>query len=58
MSDRLDTLADENPAVSEALIIISGNVRHTAALLEVLVVTKNGTALRTGSSEFMMAYRS
>ena len=45
VSDRLDSLAEEHeqlPGVSEALITISGNVRHTAALLEVLVVTKMG----------------
>jgi hypothetical protein len=42
VSDRLDSLAEEYPVVSEALITISGNVRHTATLLEVLVVTKLG----------------
>ena len=42
VSDRLDLLADEHPLVSEALITISGNVRRTATLLEVLVVTKMG----------------
>ena len=42
VSDRLDALADEHPVVSDALITISGNVRHTATLLEVLVVTKLG----------------
>ena len=40
VSDRLDLLADEHPVFSEALITISGNVRQTATLLEVLVVTK------------------
>ena len=40
VSDRLDTLAEEHPVVSDAFITISGNVRHTATLLEVLVVTK------------------
>ncbi|MGD0367752.1 MAG: hypothetical protein ABSA94_09850 [Acidobacteriaceae bacterium] len=40
MSDRLDLLAGEHPLVSEALVTISGNVRQTATLLEVLVVTK------------------
>jgi hypothetical protein len=40
VSDRLDTLAGEHPLVSEALVTISGNVRQTATLLEVLVVTK------------------
>ena len=40
VSDRLDSLAEQHPLVSEALITISGNVRNTATLLEVLVVTK------------------
>jgi hypothetical protein len=42
VSNRLDARADEHSLVSEALITISGNVRHTATLLEVLVVTKMG----------------
>jgi len=40
---RLDLLAEQHPAVSEALLIISGSVRSTATLLEVLVATKMGT---------------
>jgi hypothetical protein len=40
VSDRLDFLAEQNPLVSEALVTISGSVRNTATLLEVLVVTK------------------
>jgi hypothetical protein len=40
LSDRLDTLAELNPLVSEALITISGSLRNTATLLEVLVATK------------------
>jgi hypothetical protein len=40
VSDRLDSLAGQHPIVSEALITISGSVRNTATLLEVLVVTK------------------
>ena len=40
VSDRLDSLAGQNPLVSEALITILGNVRNTATLLEVLVATK------------------
>jgi hypothetical protein len=39
VSDRLDTLAEQHPLVSEALITISGSVRNTATLLEVLVAT-------------------
>jgi hypothetical protein len=40
VSDRLDSLAAQYPLVSEALITISGTVRNTATLLEVLVATK------------------
>ena len=40
ISDRLDLLAGIHPPVSEALITISGSVRNTATLLEVLVATK------------------
>jgi len=40
VSDRLHTLAEEHPLVSEALITISGNVRNTATLLEVLVAIR------------------
>jgi hypothetical protein len=37
VSDRLGSLAGQHPLVSEALITISGSVRNTATLLEVLV---------------------
>jgi hypothetical protein len=47
VSDRLDSLAEEHPRVSEALLTISGSVRNTATLLEVLVATKMG--LSSGS---------
>ena len=40
VSDRLDSLAELHPLVSEALITISTNVRNTATLLEVLVAMK------------------
>jgi hypothetical protein len=40
VSDRLDSLAGKHPLVSDALITISGSVRNTATLLEVLVATK------------------
>jgi hypothetical protein len=40
VSDRLDLLAGQHPLVSEALSTISGSVRNTATLLEVLVATK------------------
>jgi hypothetical protein len=40
VSDRLDSLSEQHPLVSEALLNISGSVRNTATLLEVLVATK------------------
>jgi hypothetical protein len=40
VSDRLDVLSEQHPLVSEALITISGSVRNTATLLEVLVAMK------------------
>ena len=40
VSDRLNLLSEQHPLVSEALISISGSVRNTATLLEVLVATK------------------
>ena len=40
VSDRLDLLSEQHPLVSEALIKISGSVRSTATLLELLVATK------------------
>ena len=43
VSERLDVLSEEHPVVSEALITISGSVRNTATLLEVLVATKMGS---------------
>ena len=43
VSDRLDSLAEQHPVVSEALLGISGSVRNTATLLEVLVATKIST---------------
>jgi len=42
VSDRLDVLAEEHPIVSDALFSISGSVRNTATLLEVLVATRVG----------------
>jgi len=37
VSDRLDTLTEQHPLVSGALVTISGSVRNTATLWEVLV---------------------
>lgn len=41
VSKRLESLADQHPSVEEALLSISGNVRSTATLLEVLALIKN-----------------
>jgi hypothetical protein len=40
ISNRLKALAEQHPPVSDALLTISGNVRNTATVLEVLIVTK------------------
>ena len=40
VSSRLEALAEQHPPVSEALLMISGSVRNTATVLEVLIVTK------------------
>ena len=40
VSENLDSLADQHPVVCEALLAISGSIRNTATLLEVLVATK------------------
>jgi len=40
VSDRLDSLAGQHPVHAEAIIAISGSVRNTATLLEVLYATK------------------
>jgi hypothetical protein len=42
VSDRLHSLTEQLPIVSDALISISGSVRNTATLLEVLVAMKMG----------------
>ena len=54
ISDRLDALAQEHSAisaVSDALITIAGNIRQTAALLEVLVVEKLGNVSDLGLAD-------
>ena len=51
VSDRLDSLAGTHPVVSEALITISGSVRNTATLLEVLVATKLRSSLGLDPAE-------
>jgi len=40
VGNRLEALADQHPPLSEALMTISGSLRNTATVLEVLVVTK------------------
>jgi hypothetical protein len=40
LSDRLNSLAEQHPLVSQALITVSGSVRNTATLLDVLVAMK------------------
>jgi hypothetical protein len=40
VSDRLDLLSGQHTPVSEELLAISGSVRNTATLLDVLVATK------------------
>jgi len=51
VSDRLNSLADQHPLVSDALVTISGSVRNTATLLEVLVATKMGSPLGLDPAE-------
>jgi hypothetical protein len=40
VSDRLESLANQNPSVEDALLSVSGNVRNTANTLEVLALIK------------------
>jgi len=42
VSDRLDVIAGENATVSEALSVLSGNVRSSATLLQLVVALKLG----------------
>jgi hypothetical protein len=44
---RLDWLAEQYPTMSEALMVIAGNIRQTATLLQILVVTKTSQASGT-----------
>lgn len=41
VSKRLESLAEQHPSVEEALLSISGNVRSTATVLEVLALLRN-----------------
>ncbi len=40
VSARLEGLAERHPPISEALLVIAGNIRSAATVLEVLVATK------------------
>ncbi|MGA9642965.1 MAG: hypothetical protein WBQ72_16330 [Terriglobales bacterium] len=51
VSDRLDLLSEQHPTVSAALTTISGSVRNTATLLEVLVATKMGPFLELDEAD-------
>jgi len=51
VSDRLASLAEQHPLVSEALVTISGSVRNTATLLELLVATKMAPASGLDAAE-------
>jgi hypothetical protein len=42
ISDSLDTLAHQHAPITEALTILSGSVRNSATLLEVLVALRLG----------------
>ena len=46
VSDRLDSLAEQHPKASDALLVISHGIRDSAVLLEVLVTTKMSPATR------------
>jgi hypothetical protein len=40
VSTRLDTLADQHPAMEQEIISVSGNVLNNAVILEVLLTTR------------------
>jgi len=40
VSASIDALADQHPASEEALLAISGSIRNSTALLEVIVETR------------------
>ncbi|MGA2673331.1 MAG: hypothetical protein ABSE99_08885 [Terracidiphilus sp.] len=49
VSDSLDVLARQHSPISEALSILSGAVRNSATMLEVLVALKLGQNPKSGS---------
>lgn len=44
VSERLESLVGQNPLVESALMILAGNIRTTATLLDVLIVVKSKSA--------------
>ena len=50
VSDRLEALAEGHPVFSHLILPISGSVRNTATLLEVVVATKLETNPGTNSA--------
>ncbi|MGB9406821.1 MAG: hypothetical protein WCA89_04745 [Terracidiphilus sp.] len=50
VSDSLDVLAMQHAPIEEALSILSGSVRNSATLLEVLVAVKMGLEPGLGSA--------
>lgn len=48
---RLDGLGNEHPRVADQLCVICGNIRSSAALLEVLVTIKFGNPLDGNHSD-------
>ncbi len=51
VSDNLSALAEEHAPLSEALSLLSGSVRNSATLLEVLVALKLKPASRLDSAD-------
>jgi hypothetical protein len=51
VSDRLDSLAEQHPLVTEALLTISESERNTATLLEVLVAMKITPFIRLNAAD-------
>ncbi len=51
VGNRLESLAGEHPIVSDALVSLSGTVRNTASLLEVLVATRLAPIVGLGPAE-------
>jgi hypothetical protein len=50
VSDSLDMLATQHAPMTEALTVLSGNVRSSATLLEVLVELRLGAGPRSKSA--------